>query len=133
MEKDLSSSVNPEVALDVQTIASDTTTVGNIIDSKGYESVDFAVIAGTLADGVQTIIIEDGDDSGLSDAAAVDASFLIGSLPAFAATADDTVEHFGYVGKKRYVRLSNVSTGTTSSAVIGAVATLGDAASRPTV
>lgn len=130
---DLTSTVNPEVALKVQEIVSDTTTPGEIIDSQGYESVDFSAIAGTLTNGVQTITMEDGDDSGLSDAAAVDPTFIIGSLPSFADTEDDAVKHFGYVGKKRYIRINNVSTGTTTSAFIAAIATLGHAKKQPTV
>lgn len=133
MERDLTSSITPENALDNQEIVSDTTTVGNIIDSQGFESLDFSIQAGTLTDGAQAVILEEGDDSGLSDAAAVDSSHIIGTLPSFVDTEDDAVKHVGYVGKKRYVRLSVVSTGSTTSAFYSAIAIKGNAGKRPTV
>ena len=133
MERDLTSSITPAVALKIQEIASDTATAGEIVDLKGFQGADIAVQSGTLTDGTQTISIQDGDDSGLSDAATVDSSFIIGTLPVFVATEDDTVKHFGYVGKKRYIRITNTSSGTTTSAFIGAQVIKGFAASRPTV
>jgi len=133
MERDLTSMVSPDVALDVAAITTDTTTVGNIIDTKGFESVDFAVIAGLLTDGAYAITLKDGDAANLSDGAAVNADFIVGSLPTFALTDDDTVKHFGYVGKKRFIEMSVVSTATSTGGTLGAIATKGHAEQRPTV
>lgn len=133
MEMDLSSKVSPAIALNFQTIASDTTTVGEIVDTKGFESVDIAIASGAIAAGDLAIIIEDGDDAALADAAAVSSELIIGSLPSFAATDDNVVKHFGCISKKRYIRISAVSTNSTTSTEVCAIATLGDAKSAPTL
>lgn len=132
MEMDLTSSLAPAVALTIQTINTNTTTFGAIIDSLGFEALDFNILTGTVTDGTYVITMQDGDDSGLSDAAAVAADFIIGLMPPIVAADDNVARHFGYVGKKRYVRLQIVSTGTTTGAVIGAVAVKGHAKSAPT-
>lgn len=130
--QDLKSSVASEVALDFQTISSDTTTVGNIIDTQGFESATFSLVTGALTDGDYALTIEDGEDSGLSDGSAVNSDFLIGALPAFTDDGDDNLSlDLGYVGKKRYVRVSIVSTNTSSGAVIGSMVMKGHKASRP--
>lgn len=132
MENDLTSAISPDVAMTTQAITTDTTTVGAIIDSKGFESLDFSVLSGTLTDGDYVALLEDGEDSSLSDAATVATDFIIGTLPVFALSDDDTVKHVGYVGKKRYVRLSLVSTNVTTGGTLSSVATKGHPKTRPT-
>ena len=114
MENDLHSNVQAAVAMDTQAIASDTTTVGNIIDTQGFESIEFIGLSKTITDGTYTLKLEDGDDSGLSDAADVDSTLLLGTLFAFAAADDDAVLRTGCIAKKRYVRASIVSASTTT-------------------
>ncbi len=130
-QRDLHNSIEQRNALDVQTIASDTTTVGDIIDMQGYESLEFLTIMGTLTDGDYLPLIEHGDDSGLSDAAAVPDAQLLGTEAGAAFTADtddNKVSKIGYIGGKRYVRLSIVSTNfSATGAVLGAVAVLANA------
>lgn len=140
MERDLTSSVEPKVAFNIQAIASDTTTAGNIIDTKGFESVDISLITGTVTDGDYSLTIVAGDvvDSEsaptvISDAAAVASDNIIGTLPAFTDDADDdSVKHVGVVTKKRWIQCSVVSLNTSTGATVGAQATLGHAAKRPT-
>jgi hypothetical protein len=112
------------------TIATNTTTAGEIIDTKGFESLSFLNRASDYTDGTYTPLIEDGEDSGLSDAAAVTDTFLIGT-EANAALSADGVSKIGYIGKKRYVRLSYVSTSTTTGATLDSVAVLGDPIKAP--
>jgi hypothetical protein len=114
MEKDIHSNVKTLIALDVGTISSDTTTVGNIIDTAGFEGLEFSIQSGTITDGAYALLLEEGDDSGLSDAAAVPSDNTLGVLTGFAAANDDSVLRVGSIGKKRYQRLSVVSTGTTT-------------------
>ena len=125
--KDQRSDLSVLEALAAQTISTDTTTVGAIIDRKGFEAVTIAMAAATLTDGTYTPLLEEGDDSGLSDAAAVADADLIGTEAgeAFAATDDNTVKTLGYIGTKRYVRLSIVSASTSSGGALSAVAILG--------
>jgi hypothetical protein len=114
--------------LNPQTISSDTTTNGIIIDTAGYESLEFVIQTATITLGTITPVIQESDDSGLADPVTVtDASgFLLGTLAdaTFAATDDNKTKRIGYAGKKRYVRLS-VVTASSANLVVGAVAILG--------
>lgn len=132
MEHDLHDNVDDRVALDAAAISSDTTTAGNIIDTVGYESLEYLVLSKTITDGAYALKLEEGDDSGLSDAADVPAANVLGALTGFVAADDDTVKRVGSIGKKRYQRLSIVSTGTTTGVdIMSAVAVLGHPHSMP--
>jgi len=85
--------------------------VSEIVDTRGYESVTFALLLGanTDTDATFTVLFEDGDDSGLSDNDAVVDAQLLGTeaLASFTAAADDNkVKKIGYVGNKRYCRVT---------------------------
>ena len=131
-KKDQLSDIKELNAFDIQAISSDTTTNGDIIDTQGYESVSFVFQSGTITDGDYTVLIQEGDDSGLSDASAVaDADLLpVGTGQEAAAsfdadTDDNLVTKIGYRGSKRYVRFNVVSTNTTTGGTVGAIAILG--------
>lgn len=113
-----------ETALTSQTISTDTTTSGAIIDTAGFESLMFTFLSGTVTDGDYVVQLWHGDDSGLSDAAQVDAEEVLGSVT-YAAADDDTAKRIGYIGKKRYAQVRVVSTSTTSGGVFSATAVLG--------
>jgi hypothetical protein len=104
------------------------TEVGAIIDTQGYESLLLLIQSGVITTGTFTPKIEDGDDAALADAADVNASFLVGTIAdaTFAVTDDDTVKKIGYVGKKRYVRLT-LTGASTPNGLIGGAALLGNA------
>lgn len=125
--RELHTSLETVAALTPRTIATDTTTAGSIVDRQGFEAVEFVIAAGTLTDGAYAVLIEEGDAANLSDAAAVADADLIGTEAdiAYALTEDNEVHKIGYKGSKRYVRLSIVSTSTSSGGVLGAVALLG--------
>ena len=133
MECDGHNNCTVAVAFDAAAISTDTTTAGNIIDTVGYESIEFIIVAGTITDGTYTVKLEDGDNSGLSDAAVVDSSLVLGDLPVFVAADDNVPFRVGTISKKRYQRLSLVSA-TTSTGVnfMSAVAVLGHPDSAPT-
>jgi hypothetical protein len=105
-----------------QTIGTDTTTAGEIIDTQGFQAAEWFVQSGTITDGDYTFLIHEGDDAALADAALVTGDELLGGAAAFALTEDDTVKRLGSLGKKRYQRLSIVSANTTSGGVFSAVA-----------
>ena len=131
--RDLHNNIKAEVALDTTSISSDTTTAGNIIDMQGFGSVEFVMQSGTLTDGTYTPLIEEGDASNLSDAAAVADSDLLGTeaAAAFASTDDNAVNKIGYIGNKRYVRLSIVSASTTTGGTLSAVSVKSNAGDLP--
>lgn len=126
-QRDIHNSVVARNALDTQAITTNTTTVGDIIDTALYESLEFLIQAGTLTDGTYDVLIEEGDDSGLSDAAAVADAQLLGTEAGaqIVATDDNKVAKIGYIGNKQFVRLSLVSTGVTTGGTLGAVAVEG--------
>ena len=127
-KRELKSTTTQVVALNTTAISSDTTTNGVILDTAGYESILFVIQSGTLADGTYTPLIQEGDDSGLSDAAAVADTDLTNTEAsvAFAATDDNTSKSIAYVGDKRYVRLNIVSASTSSGGTLSAVAVKGN-------
>ena len=87
-----------------------TATVSSIIDRAGFDSLTLAIVMGTLTDAnaTSTVLVEDGDNSALSDAAAVDDKYLIGTEAGAAPTFsdDNKVAKIGYKGPKRYVRVT---------------------------
>lgn len=125
--KDLHNNLKGITALSPRTISSNTTTVGSIIDLKGFNSVEFFVSSGTLTDGAYAILLEESDDSGLSGSNTVADENLLGTEAAagFALADDNLVKKVGYKGSKRYVRLSVVSTSVSSGGPMSAVAVLG--------
>lgn len=107
-------------------ITTDTTTVGLTVDLAGFEGCKVAVATGVLTDGNYAVAIYEGDESDMSDEAAVAAADRVGDLPNFADDTDDAqVQQFGYTGKKRYIRIKIVSDTTTNGALITAVVVKG--------
>ncbi len=131
MEYDLHSNIDDRVAVVTQAAAATTLIVGAIIDTLDFESLEYIIQVGTLTTGTVSFVIEEGDDSGLSDAAAVSADETLGALTGFAVTDDDTTKRVGSIGKKRYQRLSLQPAGTVSIDFLGAIAVLGNPKSVP--
>lgn len=132
MQFDMHNNVFIAMARNTAAISSNTTTAGIIIDTQGYESLEFIVFSGARTDGSYLPLIEESDASDLSGSNAVDDEDLLGTEVAATIAAANTVKRIGYRGHKRYVRLSLVSSGVTSGATLGAVAVLGKAMVRPT-
>lgn len=117
-------------------VADNTAQVGQIIDRKGYQSLTYAIATGSLADADATfaVTLQEGDAANLSDAATVAAADLLGTtaLASFLFSDDDKCFKLGYIGSKRYTRLTITPSANASAAVICAVAILGDAEIQPT-
>lgn len=95
------------------------TNAGSILDTADFDAgVSFGCLITAYTDGDHAIIIHEGDDSGLSDAAVVGAEKLIGALPSYDAihANGDVVQMVGVHSTKRYLRASIVSTGVTTGA-----------------
>ncbi len=96
--------------------AGNTGEASQIIDMQGYSGCLFVLAFGSIADtdATFTVLLEEGDVSNLSDAAAVPDSSMIsmtaGTAPEAAAAPlfsdDDTVKWLDYIGTKRYIRLT---------------------------
>lgn len=133
-------------AISPRYVTDNTALVSQIIDVQGFNSLAFLLALGTIGDANATfaVLMEEGDDSGLSDAAAVDDADMVsqtyGTAPEAAAgfqfDDDDEVRKIGYIGNKRYVRLTVTPTNNSvGSPLIGAYVTalalLGHAAHEP--
>lgn len=121
--RDVRSNLKPLIALEPQTISSDTTTTGEIIDTKDYDGgIVFTQIVNHTT-GTFTPLIEEGDASNMSDASAVADANLIGDVKtgqeADAALASgQLVSSLGVVNNtKRYLRYKIVSTNSANGIV----------------
>lgn len=122
---DIRSDIDQKLALNAG-ISSNTTTNGSIIDTANFDGgLMFGVMVQAYTDGTYNFTLEEGDDSGLSDAAAVPAESLIGSLADLELTAvtanGGNLLTIGIFSNKRYVRINAVSTSVTTGATVVAV------------
>lgn len=117
-------------------VADNTPIVSQIIDRAGYEKLVFAILLGALADAdaTFTVLLEHGDAANLSDAAAVPDAQLTGTeaLASFTFADDDKVRKIGYVGPRRYVRLTITPASNAGNAFVAAVAVLAAGRYGPT-
>lgn len=138
MRRDLFNSINPLPAVPPAATTSDNTAfVSSIIDTAGYESLTFVIATGSLADADATfaVTMEHGDNAALSDTAVPAATDLIGTtaLAGFTFAADNKTFKLGYVGLKRYVRMTVTPSANTGADNICVVAILGHPHNVPTV
>lgn len=91
-------------------VTNNTAFVSQILDTNDFNSNEFIGLLGSVADAdvAFTVLMEDGDVSNLSDAAAVADEFLLGTeagaTPLF--SDDNKTFKIGYIGNKRYVRVT---------------------------
>ncbi len=113
----------------------DTAIVSQIVDTANFDTLSFLIQLGSIADANVTfvILVEDGDDSGLSDNAAVNDVFLIGteSGAAFLFSDDNKTVKIGYIGPKRYVRVTITPNGNGSALLLSATWVQGHAKKGP--
>lgn len=135
--RDLFHNINPIQAIPPAAATTDNTPwVSSIIDTKGYESLTFAINLGSLADADATfvVLIEDGAQANLSDNAAVDDNFLLGLEvgAGFTFADDNKTRKIGVKSHKRYVRMTITPANNTGNAFVSALAILGHPANAPT-
>jgi len=134
--KDLMNNIHVTRAISPVSVADNTAQVSQIIDRRGYDSLTFLIATGSIADADATfvVLVEDGDNSALSDAAAVADSELLGTevLAGFQFDDDNETRKIGYLGTKRYVRLTITPANNASAALLSAVAVLGHPSLVPT-
>jgi len=131
---DLHSNVFAVQAISSRQVSDNTVQVGDIIDTQEFYQVEFVTNIGTLLDAAATfsVLVEDGDDPALSDAAPVGVEFLIPTgqdattTAGFAgATDSDSVRRIGYVGDKQFVRYTITPATNAAAADFGVSALLG--------
>lgn len=132
--RDAAHNIQVKRVLSPASVADDTAQVGQIIDRLGYDSVTYIIATGDIADANATfaVLLEEGDAANMSDHTAVADADMIsqtaGTAPETAASFqfddDNEVRKLGYVGNKRYTRLTITPTGNGSAALLSAVAVL---------
>lgn len=122
--RDIRNQLKPLIALEPQSIATDTTTVGAIIDSAHYDGGVMLTLLANWTDGLFVPLIEQSSQANFGgDVSDVDDANLIGDVEtgqeADSSFAADGIKSLGVVNQpKRYLRLSIVSTGTTLGALM---------------
>lgn len=114
-----------------------TAITSSIIDTLGYDSATFVLSIGTNTDINATfaVTMEEGSASNLSGSNAVAAADLVGTyaLAGFTFADDTETRKIGYIGTKRYIRLTVTPTGNDSGNIfLAAVAVLGHPSRMPT-
>ena len=135
--RDLCHNVHPMRAISPAAARTDNTPfVSEIIDTKGYESLTFLLAAGDIADAdaTLTVLVEASDAANMAGAEAVPDKELIGTeAQAGLSFADDNkTRKIGYVGGKRYVRLTVTPANNTGNIFLAVIALLGHPRNAPT-
>lgn len=114
--QDLHNNIKCSRGISPVVVTDNTAQVSQIADKDGFDSLEAVIDLGTLSDAdvAVTVLVEDGNASDLSDNAAVDDAYLlgiegVGATPtgaSFRYDSDNKVTKIGYIGPKRYVRVT---------------------------
>lgn len=116
-------------------VADTTAQVGTVVDGQGFGSVTYLIATGSIADAdaTFTVLLEECDTSGGTYTAVADADLLgTEALAAFQFDDDNECRKLGYIGSKRYTRLTITPVANASAALLCAVAVLGSPSIAPT-
>ncbi len=135
--KDLHDNIHTvQVVAPVSHATGDAAIVGAIVDRQGFDSLEYSIALGTNAAsaGTYAVLLEHGDNSALSDAATVAAPDLSGTIAntSFGFADVSKTRKLGYVGSKRYTRMTITPTGNNGAFLIGVTAILGNPVNAPT-
>lgn len=128
--RDLKNNIKIVNALNIASITTNTTTDGVEVDTQGYESVTYECMTGARTDGTITPLLQESDVSGSYSGSVADED-LVGLEADAALSTANSRSRFGYIGTKRYQKLSFVSTGVTTGLTAGASVILGNPKSAP--
>jgi hypothetical protein len=136
--RDLMNHVQPVRAVSpAAAVADNTAIVGQIIDRAGYDSLTYLLVFGanTDTDATYTTLLEHGDLLDGTDMVAVPDIDLLGTeVLASANFADDNEPRkLGYVGGKRYTRMTVTPALNSGTAFLAIIALLGHPEQSPTV
>lgn len=125
-QKDLVNQMDAVVAIAAVAINTDTTTASAAIDMQGAEGALILMHSGVIAGGdganVYTPLITECDTSNGSFTAVADADLINTEASAVLDGDTEGVKKIGYIGTKRYIKVSIVSTAfTTAGGIAGAL------------
>lgn len=117
------------------TWSDNTAQVSQIIDNQGSDSLAFFINVGAIVSGTATfaVLLQEGDQPNLSDAGTVADTDMVssvrGTAPLTAAAwtfaNPNTVQRVGYIGNKRYVRLTVTPSSNAAAVTMSAIAVKG--------
>lgn len=135
--KDLLDSIHTVQVIAPVSFATNTPLVGAIVDRQGYDSLVYSIALGTNAGaaGTYTVLLEHGDAANLSDAATVVAPDLSGTIAnaSWAFTDVSKTRKLGYVGSKRYTRMTITPAANVAAVLASVTAVLSNPVNAPTV
>lgn len=109
------------------------TGVGAIIDTKGFESLEYVmIVSAALVGGGFVMLLEESDASNMAGSNVVSADETLGTLPLCIATDTDFVARVGCIGKKRFQRATLTETGTVTAGIVSVIGILGHPKNAPT-
>lgn len=124
--RDLHHNIKATPAIDPgAAITGNSTTDGAIIDTVGFDGLEFVVHAGTITDGTFAVSLRHGDEPDGSDMEKCEDGDLIGEAPTFTNDDSKTAKRIGYRGHKRYVRVRLTQSEATTGGVMSAIAIQG--------
>lgn len=137
--KDLHNNIHTVAGIEPVAARTDNTAiVSAIVDTQGFGSCEFVLMIGTNTDADATfaVLFEDGDVSTLTDNAAVSDDELLGTeaLAGFTFADDGETRKIGYVGGKRYCRVTVTPSGNAAGNIfLAGVWILGHPDQAPTI
>ena len=138
--RDATNNVQIKRVLSPVSVSDNTAQVGQVIDHQGYDAATYVIATGSIADAdaTFTVLLEDSDASGSGFAAVADADMVSqtsGTAPetaaAFQFDSDNQCRKLGYIGVKRYTRLTITPANNASAALLSAVCVLSLGQKRP--
>lgn len=127
MRRSVYTNVTPRASLVVAARTNGTvngSSVDRNIGGDMHRSAMVVIHTGTVTDGTHTIEVQDSDDG--SSFTAVADQYLQGTEPAIGGSDDNALFVIGYIGTRRYLRVSVTTSGATSGGTYGAVILLGE-------
>lgn len=122
--KDLHNSIKVSRAISPVSVSDNTAQVSQILDTANFNANELVIATGSIADAdvTFTVLIEEGDQSNLSDAASVADADLLGTeaQAGFQYDDDNETRKIGYIGSKRYIRATITPANNTGAALIAA-------------
>jgi hypothetical protein len=100
-------------------------TNGAIVDTLGYDSLEYVLHVGTaFVGGGYDVTIREDDLVAFATSTALGAAETLGALPSIVITDANAVFRVGSIGKKRFSRITLTETDTITGGVIGVTAIL---------
>lgn len=117
-------------ALSPTALDGNTALVSQVIDLANRQGCEFIIASNTLADADATFttLVEHADNAAFNEGnESVPDAYLLGTEAgaSFTFAEDDTVKKIGYIGMKRYVRLTITPANNTGTGIFAVIAALG--------